>query len=350
MKLSIWDEASTLVPGSGSLRYYDPQTGRKAPRVHYTDKLDRLNKKQKIQEKLLAWKAGKGPSVSIPLVVFEDYLTELRLGILDKKGPRRESTIQIKRESLTRFLEVVYQMDQITTQTILDWKVTMAGKYSVDTIALRLRDLRAFLKWATGKGYFEISPFTGVSIPISEFIGRKMANMELLGLVQKADSVFKTFLTIAIETGARHGEILGAEWKELDFQAGSWIIPASKCKTKRTRIIPLSKIAIKAWSSLPRIGSRPFEGWNRFRTQRNWTRLKAIAGITGRARIHDLRHTAASNWQGRRASLKAMFGWTTDEMASKYDHIEFEGIKADLERGGFGAVFGANEAKNESKA
>jgi len=45
-------------------------------------------------------------------------------------------------------------------------------------------------------------------------------------------------------TTARRTEVLEADWGEVDMEARSWTIPASRSKTNRDHVVPLSKVAI----------------------------------------------------------------------------------------------------------
>jgi integrase len=51
-------------------------------------------------------------------------------------------------------------------------------------------------------------------------------------------------LEFTILTAARHGEVLGAKWDELDLRANVWTIPASRMKGGREHRVPLSKAAV----------------------------------------------------------------------------------------------------------
>src|ERR1041385_888483 len=137
MRLTVWDEPSKLVKGSGSIRYYDPETN-KACRCHYQNKEEREREKIRIKAWLLDWKQGKKIRTTIPLVLFEEYLTDLKLGLVDDKGIRRDSTIRIKRESLTKLLESVFDMEHLTTDRIKTWVRDLAQSCKPDSVSIRL--------------------------------------------------------------------------------------------------------------------------------------------------------------------------------------------------------------------
>ena len=51
-------------------------------------------------------------------------------------------------------------------------------------------------------------------------------------------------LELLILTACRTGEILGATWSEIDFEAAQWVIPAKRMKTRKEHVVPLSDTAL----------------------------------------------------------------------------------------------------------
>lgn len=348
MRFTIWDEPRTR-PGTGSLRYYDPATGKRAKRVKYESKEDRREKKLQIQTMLQNWRPGSGAPYATPLVVFEQYLNAL---IHDTNRPRRKGTIFIKRQSLTKFLSSLVRMGNLTTERIVQWRNELIGHYGVDSVSIKLRDLRAFCVWCTKRGILASNPFSGVNIPISTFVGRRLNLNELQAIYTHLSDQGKAFMDIDIETGARKGEILAMEWADLDLDRRYWIIPGreGKSKGRKDRIIPLKDRSYNAIKQQPQSGPLVFQGYDRECFKRDWYRALRLVKIKGRVRPHDLRHTWASNFQGRASSLKAIAGWTTDQMMHHYRHVEVEELREDLEKSKFGADLGQMIGKNESNA
>ncbi len=342
MKTSVWVEPRTK-PDTYSIRYYDPATGEKK-RVKAESKEEKKKKVNEIEAMLISYKPGSGGTHLTPLVVFEQYLTAL---VNDADRPRRKGTIRIKRESLTKFLEGIFHMGDITTPKIQAWRSILMSQYGVDSVSIKLRDLRAFLAWCTKRGILRANPFVEVNIPISSFVGRRLNLNELQSIYNNLSDYAKAFVDINIATGARLGEILALEWVDLDFERNYWLLPGreGKSKGRRDRIIPLLDRAVKAIKSLPQTGQYVFQGYNKNSLYASWRLAKRRAKITGRVRFHDLRHTWASNFQGRRSSLKEIAGWSTDVMLNRYKHTEIEELREDLEKSKFGATLGLNGAK-----
>jgi len=58
------------------------------------------------------------------------------------------------------------------------------------------------------------------------------------------ETVGRLALIFTILTAARSGEVRGAIWEELDLEAATWTIPASRMKAGREHIVPLSAPAL----------------------------------------------------------------------------------------------------------
>lgn len=95
-------------------------------------------------------------------------------------------------------------------------------------------------------------------------------------------------------------ECIQAPWNEVNLETGRWIIPAERIKTKKGKDIYVSPLILVSLRELrdmdgesewlfpnPINKSEPI--WD---NKSAWNTLKKKAGITGRARWHDLRHTA----------------------------------------------------------
>jgi integrase len=86
-------------------------------------------------------------------------------------------------------------------------------------------------------------------------------------------------------------------WSEIT--GADWVIPASRYKTKRDHLVPLSRKALALLAGMPRIGPRGwvFTSLGRVPIGGSAAQLKRIfdadCGVTG-WRLHDLRRSARS--------------------------------------------------------
>jgi integrase len=65
-------------------------------------------------------------------------------------------------------------------------------------------------------------------------------------------------LEFTILTAARTGEVIGAQWDEIDLKNKIWVVPAERMKAKKEHRIPLSDRAVEILKALPIEGRNDF--------------------------------------------------------------------------------------------
>lgn len=145
----------------------------------------------------------------------------------------------------------------------------------------------------------------------------------------KQATQLKALFTLALETGARLGELLALRWEEIDLAKQVMILRGREVDGKRQlknadpyRYAPLSPAAIAALRSLPRpiSGGRVFSAWARSDSfTKQWQRVCAAAGVEN-LRFHDLRHEFASRMAPRVEMhvLMKLLGHKTPAMVARY--------------------------------
>lgn len=98
--------------------------------------------------------------------------------------------------------------------------------------------------------------------------------------VQDREGIGSRALEFLALTGVRSGEVRGAIWDEVDFDAARWSIPAERMKMKRAHIVPLSSDALQLLQDLPRLGDYIF-------TAPRGGMLSDMTLSAGMRRIHD---------------------------------------------------------------
>ena len=76
------------------------------------------------------------------------------------------------------------------------------------------------------------------ALPLAEMVRFMLALRAAWGTAARA-------LEFAILTAARSGEVRGARWREIDFEARVWNVPAERMKRKRPHAVPLSQRAVE---------------------------------------------------------------------------------------------------------
>lgn len=106
----------------------------------------------------------------------------------------------------------------------------------------------------------------------------------------------RSLIVVAVDTGARRGELFKLQWKDVDLFGGTILIQASNSKTEKTRIIGLTSRAknelMDLWeTSMKDRGALVFGITSTIKNA--WKKLCEIAEIDD-LNFHDLRHTATT--------------------------------------------------------
>lgn len=332
MKRSVWIEKGLR---SYSVRFYE---NNKKMREWCPDFITAQRRLIEIKQRLLAKSQGLGDIGAKPSEIFEQYINFLSLS-------HRKGTIRIKRYSIGPFLKTVPRLGDITSNRIRRFRDESLKIHAPTTVAIEMRDLRAFLNWCVREGFIAESPFKDISIPASAERGRKLELEELQRIIQASNPVFRPFLMVLVYTGCRRGEALLMKWEDLD--KGIWTIPPENTKTKMGRVVPLDPIVL-------RLLGKPGKGLvfpKITLAALRWHFNKALrdAKVEGKITPHDLRHTFASHWKGQTIPLMAIMGWKSMKMVQRYTHLEAQSLKQEISSHGIGADLGRNDVTYPKK-
>ncbi len=164
---------------------------------------------------------------------------------------------------------------------------------------------------------------------------------------QRAADVIRLLLL----TGSREGEALQADWSQFDLKRGVWVKPSHATKQRRTENLPLSDKAIALLKRLGPKKSGPLfpgaDGDARVTIRRPWVQVLRAAGLAQAVerqgkrrkitrykptvRLHDLRHTFASELVNKGVSLHLvgrLLGHTQPSTTARYAHASQEALRA----------------------
>jgi integrase len=79
-----------------------------------------------------------------------------------------------------------------------------------------------------------------------------------MALLRKRDGVAARALEFAIPTAARTGEVVGAQWDEIDLTTRTWTVPGNRMKAGREHRVALSDEAVEILKALPREKNNPY--------------------------------------------------------------------------------------------
>jgi integrase len=122
------------------------------------------------------------------------------------------------------------------------------------------------------------------------------------------------FFRLLILTGARRSPFCAMRWRDLDLEAGVWMVPVEWAKSKREMAIPLSAEAVRILKKRregmtpgpgsqsgddPRAGqwvwpSADSETGHVVNPEKPWRRVLKAAGVKEKATLHDIRRTLGS--------------------------------------------------------
>jgi integrase/recombinase XerD len=182
------------------------------------------------------------------------------------------------------------------------------------TWARRLSAVRAFATWLRAAGPAAEIPPKGVFprpgkrpapfIFSDDAIARLITACGGLRPAMRAATCTALFGLVAV-TGVRIGEALAIPAGGIDLDTG--LLAVAPAKSRRERILPLHPTAVTALADYDALRSRKYPGAATFFVSIRGTALChhpvlnafreacALAGIPGRPRIHDLRHSLAVN-------------------------------------------------------
>jgi integrase len=156
---------------------------------------------------------------------------------------------------------------------------------------------------------------------------------------QQGADIFRFLLL----TGSRSHEAMGARWDAIDLDAGIWTKPGATTKQKTDHVAPLSAPAKQLLAKLRRQTNSEWvfpapdsSTGHRVTIAKSWRLLCKAARISG-LRVHDLRHSFASQLVSQGASLPligALLGHTQAQTTARYAHLFDDPQRAAVERVG----------------
>ncbi|MDE0173739.1 MAG: site-specific integrase [Defluviicoccus sp.] len=285
--------------------------------------------------------AGKGGS-DIPL--FRDFaLGEWRAASRDRMGASRRRFVDrmLNKQFLPAFGAL--RLDRIRRRDVERW-FDAYSRTAPGGANLALLLLRQILNAAVATGLIAANPAQGVQKNARPKFTRFLSAEEIDRLHRALDELVDErpfwhqqadIVRLLLLTGCRKGEIVGLKWSEVD---GDELRLADAKAGPRT--VWLSGAARTVLDRQPRVGSRyvfpsPVDPARpRSPGLKLWPRARARTGIED-VRLHDLRHTVASQVVARGVALSTvakMLGHANPTMTLRYAHVGDRDIEAAAER------------------
>lgn len=176
------------------------------------------------------------------------------------------------------------------------------------------------------------NPLAGLNLPNpnnerSRFLSPTEVQRIKAAVEASPNTQLKHIVALLLLTGARKRELLDARWADFDLERRTWTVPLAK--SGKARRVPLSNAAVCELRALPRWDGCPFVVPNP-KTLRPYTSIfnawdtaRRQAGLAD-VRIHDLRHSAASNMVNSGQSLYVVgqvLGHAQPRTTQRYAHL-----------------------------
>ncbi len=182
------------------------------------------------------------------------------------KERAKQSTVDLMRRRLDLYLYPRIgkrPVSAITSQELLRALRRVEAKGTLET-ARRLRVYAGqVFRYAIAHGMAENDPSEALKGALTSKPPKHMAHLhtpkEIGGLMRAiwgddgGHASTNAALKLSALTFARPGEIRRAEWSEFDFDAAEWRVPASKMKSGKPHIVPLSKQAVEVLKEIHQI-------------------------------------------------------------------------------------------------
>ncbi len=232
-------------------------------------------------------------------------------------------------------------LDQISLADVERWRTTaLSDGKQASTINRDVNVLRAALEKAYTWDLIDVNPLAKLK-PLrvdTRGVIRYLDLPEEARLLNALDSCtdrLRAFVTMALKTGCRRGELWNLTWSDVDLRGRQLVVQGKGSKSGQTRFIPLNGTAIeslKAWrgDSVP-MPSMPVFG--RFNFDKEWWSLLRKAQVET-FRFHDCRHSFASRLVQAGVDLnvvRELLGHSDMRMTMRYAHLRPDNLRKAVE-------------------
>jgi integrase len=190
-------------------------------------------------------------------------------------------------------------LDTITLRDVAARIVVIKRERGNPTAARARGALVTFFVWAMRMGLTAANPTIGSENPETRARDKVLTPDELAAIWKACgNDHYGKIIKLLILTGCRRAEIGDLGFSELDFERGTFTIPAERAKTGKARVIPLLPMLLDVLADVPRMASREqlfgershgFTAWHNGKAA-----LDARSGVTGWV-VHDLRRSTATH-------------------------------------------------------
>lgn len=226
-----------------------------------------------------------------------------------------EATVKQQNREIAKYIEPVFSGQQIGAVTRLEVSALIKRiAKSAPEVARNLRSyLYAIFEYAIDSGLLDANP-----VPPARVIEKR--NKQRHHQMLRADELpaflvaldnreirlgTRVAMLLVILTACRKNEVVGAKWQEFDFEAGEWLIPEGRMKTRREHIVPLSPQVLALLNELHHYRTQTeflFPHRSKPRTHMADRTLNAVIerlGYSEKATPHGFRALFSTHWNSK---------------------------------------------------
>ena len=225
-------------------------------------------------------------------------------------------------------------LSDITTWGVEKWKRDREKQVQRSTVNRELTVLKHMFKMGVKWGLMPSNPAASVSpFPVQEGRFRYLSEDEIPALLEACEKQVTSpwlypLVVLALNTGARQGELLNLRYEDIDLEKG--LLYFGKTKNRKLKTVPMNKTVREAveWLFKHRYSECLFS-WPWGEQIGRTTIYDAFKKACSEAKVeqmrfHDLRHTAASYLVMGGVDLptvKEILGHREIEMTLRYSHL-----------------------------
>jgi integrase len=203
-----------------------------------------------------------------------------------------------------------------------------------------LKFLEAVFNRAIRQGQLTYNPLSAVKLyRENNTRNRCLSPDEETRLVNALPERLRAFVTVALHTGMRRGELAALRWEDIDFATGTLRVKQDKAGDGQW--VTLNSVAREALLSIKReqkvLGPNVFtspQGQFLHNWDREWRPAVRVENLPD-FRFHDCRHTFASRLAMAGVDLYTVQragSWKTQVMVQRYAHLSPDHMRAAVER------------------
>lgn len=260
----------------------------------------------------------------LPPIKFHDFAVEfLKWTKVNHKPASRTREL-----SNMRTLEKTFggkNIHEITAWSIEQYKVKRKAEVKASSVNREIAMLKSMLNKAVEWGKLKEAPKRVKLLKGVESRLRYLMPDEVQRLISNCSDHLKPIVIVAIHTGMRKGEFLSLRWNQIDFEKG--IITLSDTKNDQRRYVPMDETVKSTLLEIERKSDYVFRGKKEGKPL-GWIELSFHNALEKSGiedfRIHDMRHTFASNLVMAGVDLmtvKELLGHKSIEMTMRYAHL-----------------------------